>query len=330
MTTFGDLVYQLGGQPVGAGFIPSTGLTASGGSKAIFVHGSLGTAGGQGSYKDPVKTLTQAYALMTDGSGDTAYILNDGSTGATVRDVALVWAKDNCHIVGLCAPAINNRARISTVSGSTDVDAYTPYLTMSASGCIVSNVSWFQGNSENGKASVGHLVSGSRNFFNRVSVITGAHANQGDEASYNVQVTGGENIYQDSYIGQDTAARGGAVSANVRFGAGSLEEATRNVFKNCIFPMWADDTDPFFILAPSTADVQRWNLFDGCSFINTGTGTLAGGVSWAADAGGYCFLKDSSFYGCTDVTAATNSLVLASGNVIGTTTDALLYGAITV
>ena len=331
MTTFGDGVFQYGGAAIGSGMLPVMGQTAIGGaSKALFVHGALGADGNPGTVKDPLKTLTAAYGLCTDGAGDTVYILNDGSTSATVRDVALVWAKDNCHIVGLCSPAINNRSRISTVSASTDVDAYTPYLTLSASGCIVKNVSWFQGNSENGKASVGILVSGSRNYFENVSVITGAHANQGDEASYNVQVTGGENVFESCYIGQDTAARGGAVSANVRFGTGSLEESTRNIFRNCTFPMYADDTDPFFILAPSTADVQRWNLFDGCSFINTGTSTLAGGVSWAADAGGYCFLKDCSFYGCTDVTAATNSIVLISGSVIGTTTDASLYGACTV
>jgi hypothetical protein len=312
MTTFGDGVYQYGGVPIGGGMLPSMGTK----SKAFFIHGSEGLAANSGTSPDqPLKTLTQAYAKMTDGAGDVAYILNDGSSGATVRDVALVWAKDNCHIIGLGAPAINNRARISTVSGSTDVDAYTPYLTLSASGCIVSNVSWFQGNSEDAKASVGILLSGERNYLSRLSIITGVHANQGDENTVNLQVTGSENVIEDCYIGQDTAAVGfnSKVWANVRFGSGAADEATRNVFRRCIFPMFANDTEPFFIYAPSTSDTQRWNLFESCSFLNTGTSTLAGGVSWAADVGGYLFLDNCGFYGCTDVTAADNALVLQVG-----------------
>lgn len=311
MTTFGDQVYQHGGVPVGGGMLPVMGD----GSKAFFVHGSAGLAANSGTSPDqPLKTITQAYAKCTSGNGDVVYVLNNGASSATVRDVALVWAKNNTHLIGLCAPAINNRARISTVSGSTDVDAYTPYLTLSGNGCIISNISWFQGNSEDAKASVGILCSGERNYFSRVSIITGAHANQGDENTVNLQLTGSENVFEDCYIGQDTAAVGfnSKVWANVRFGAGAADEATRNVFRRCIFPMYANDTEPFFIYAPTTSDTQRWNLFENCEFLNTGTSTLAGGVSWAADVGGYLFLKDCAFYGVTDVTAADNALVLQS------------------
>lgn len=311
MTTFGDQLFQFGGSAVGGGMLPVMGF----GSKSIFIHGSSGAAGNNGlSPSAPVKTLTQAYALMSDGRGDTAYILNDGSTAATVRDVALVWAKDNCHIVGLCAPsATSARARISTVAASTDVDAYTPYLTLSASGCIVRDVSWFQGNSEDAKASVGHLLSGSRNAYQGVHIITGAHANQGDESSVNLQLTGSENAFDRCYIGQDTAAVGfnAKVWANLRFGSGANDEATRNIFRECIFPMFANDTEPVFVYAPTAFDTQRWNLMKDCEFINTGTSTLAAGVSWS-DTTGKLFLKDCTFFGVTDVTAADNAYVWQS------------------
>jgi hypothetical protein len=59
-------------------------------------------------------------------------------------------------------------------TSAVDVDAYTPYLTLSASGCIIHNVCWFQGQSETAKASVGLYVSGSLNYISNVSVITGA------------------------------------------------------------------------------------------------------------------------------------------------------------
>lgn len=314
MTTFGDQVFQFGGVPIGGGMLPAM----APGAKAFFVHGSLGLDGNSGLRpSEPLKTLTQAYALCTDGAGDVVYIMNDGSTAATVRDVALTWAKDNCHIVGLGAPAINQRVRISPATTVTDVDAYTPYLTLSASGCIIHNVSWFQGNSEDSKASVGIYVSGSRNYLSNLSVITGAHANQGDEAgTYNVQVTGSENVFDKCYIGQDTAARSNVANANVRFGAGSAEEATRNVFRDCIFPCFADGAAPVFILAPTAFDTSRWNLFERCNFINTGTSTMTAGVSWS-DTTGKLFLKDCAFYGCTDVTAADSTLVFAYGVAMG-------------
>ena len=330
MTTFGDQVFQYGGVPVtGGGMLPVLG----GGAKAFFVdpvNGADGNGGLSPKVGDTLKTVSTAYGLCTANRGDVVYILNDGNTSGSVRETAaLVWAKDNTHLVGLCAPSINQRARITPPTASAvDVDAFTPFLTVSADGCIFQNFSLVQGQSENGKASVGILCSGLRNYFSNISVLTGQHANQGDEASTNVQVTGEENTFENCYIGTDTIARGGAISSNVKFGAGASDEAARNTFKNCVFPMFADDTDPFFILATAAADTSRWNLFDGCSFINTGTSTLAGGVSWSGN--GPVFLKDCSFYGCTDVTAATNTSVLISGNVIGTTTDAGLYGACTV
>ena len=326
MTTFGDQLYHFGGVPVGGGMLPPMGT----GSKAIFVHGSSGLAGNSGLRpSEPVATLTQAYALCTDGAGDVVYILNDGTTGATVRDVALVWAKDNCHIVGLCAPTmVNQRARISTVASSTDVDAYTPYLTLSASGCSVSNVSWFQGNSEDSKASVGVLCSGSRNYFNNVGIITGAHANQGDEVCYNLNLTGSENTFENCYIGQDTAARSNFASANVCFGAGSLaapSESARNVFRNCIFPMFADGAAPVFVKVAVLTDISRWNLFQRCTFINTGTSTITEGVSVPGSSTGRLFFDNCGFFGCTDVTAADSVLVYMLGPTPGTPVECGLY-----
>jgi len=325
MTTFGDGVYQYGGIPVGGGMLPITGF----GGKAFFVHGSSGLDGNNGlSPKAPVKTLTQAYALCEDGRGDTVYILNDGGTGATVRDVALVWAKDNCHIVGLGAPAINQRVRISPATTVTDVNAYTPYLTLSASGCIISNVSWFQGNSEDGVASVGLYVSGSRNYINNVSVITGAHANQGDEAAtYQVQVTGSENVFEKCYIGQDTAARSNVASANLKFGAGASNEATRNIFRDCIFPMFADGAAPVFVQASTAFDTSRWNLMERCNFINTGTSTISAGITWS-DTTGKLFVKDSAFYGCTNVTAADSAYVQLYGVSAASVVDVSLYAGV--
>jgi len=210
-------------------------------SKAFFVDPANGSDSHSGESIDKaLDTIAAAYAKTVSGRGDVVYLLGDGATTGTARDVAIVWANSNTHLAGLCAPGINRRARIApATSGAVDVDAYTPYITVSGSGCIFSNVSIFQGQSEDTKPSVGMYVSGSRNYFNNVDVITGAHANQGDEAAtYQLQVLGSENVFDTCYIGQDTVFRS-AANANVRFGngAGTSDQASRNVFKNCIFPM---------------------------------------------------------------------------------------------
>jgi len=314
MTTFKDGLFQYGGSAVGSGMLPVMGQTGtSGSSKVFFVHGANGSDGNPGTVLAPLKTISAAYALCTSGAGDTVYVLNDGSTTASVREAAgLTWAKNNTHLIGLGAPAINQRARVTPTSGTTDVDAFTPFLTLSASGCIISNLALVQGNSEDSKASVGILLSGSRNYLSNVGVLTGQHANQGDEAgTIWLQMTGSENVLEKCYIGTDTISRS-AANTSIRFGSGSADEATRNVFRDCIFPMFADATSPFFISATTAFDTSRWNLFERCNFINTGTSTLAAAVNWA-DTTGKCFLYDCAFYGVTDVTAADSSYVFLYG-----------------
>lgn len=314
MTTFGDQVYQHGGVPLGGSMLP----VMAKGAKAFFVDPVNGTSAGAGTLEDPLTTVSGAYALCTDKAGDVIYVLNDGNSSGSVRETAaLVWAKDNTHLVGLCAPALNQRSRITPTSGTTDVDAFTPFLTVSGHGNIFQNISLVQGNSEDGKASIGITCSGNRNYFNRVSVLTGQHANQGDEASMSISMTGEENLFEDCVIGTDTVARGGAVSANVDFSG----QAARNVWRNCIFPMFADDTDPVFILSSSVSDTDRFNLFDGCNFLNTGSSSLVAGVSYAANSGGYLFLKDCAFFGMDDVTAADHSYVVMNGPTMSAPVD---------
>lgn len=288
-------------------------LTGSRG-RVFYVDSAVGSDDNDGSFEAPFDTIAEAYSRCTSGYGDIVFLLNDGGTTGTARDVAITWAKNNTHLIGLCAPGLNQRARISPATTATDVDAYTPYITLSASGCVFSNFSIFQGNSEDSKASVGIKVSGSRNYFNNVGIITGAHANQGDEATYQLQVTGSENVFEYCYIGQDTAAAGNnAAYANLRFGSGAADEATRNIFRHCYFPMFADDTEPCFVRVVGLTDISRWNLFEDCVFINTGTSTLDAGVVSPGSVTGKLFFKDCAFYGCTDVTAADSSDVLMYG-----------------
>jgi len=333
MSTVPDGLYQYGGLPVGVGYFPAIPKDA----KVFFVDPANGSDYSDGlTPESPLDTVAAAYAKTVDKRGDIVFLMSDGGTTGTARDKAIVWANSNTHLIGVTAPGINRRARISPPStDAADVDAYTPYITLSGSGCIFANFSLFQGQTEDSKASVGIYVSGSRNYLNNVDVITGAHANQGDEAgTYNLQVLGSENVFESCYIGQDTVMRS-AANANVRFGdgTGTGDQASRNVFKNCIFVMCADETTPVFIQTGHIYDSGRWELFKDCTFINTGSAyaggdTIAAGVSWHADTNGWCLLQNCGFVGCTDVTAADSTKVFAQGPASGVAVEVGMFKGI--
>jgi hypothetical protein len=326
MSDFPDMVTQFGGVPVGGGMLPIMSADA----KAFFVDPVHGKTTNDGkSPKRALTTVQAAFDKTTSGHGDVVYLLNDGSTTGTARDVAITWDHNNTHLVGLCAPGLNRRARIAPASTATSVDLYSPYITLSGSGCVFQNFSLSQGISEDSHSSIGITVSGSRNFIQNVDVITGADADQGDEACESVRVTGSENVFDSCYIGGDTWLRGGnAISANVRIGAGTGSQASRNVFKNCLFTMFADDTEPLFIRSSFVTDIDRWILFDNCTFINSGTSTIAEAVGIAGSSTGRIFLKNCAFYGCTDVTAADSTYVQVWGPTPGTPVDSGLFKSV--
>jgi hypothetical protein len=190
-------------------------------------------------------------------------------------------------------------------------------------------VAWFQGQSEDTKPSVGIKVTGSRNYLSNLSVITGASAHSGDEATtYQVQVTGSENVFEKCWIGQNTVPRSNAASSNVAFGSGATDYAERNVFRDCIFPAFCDGAAPTYICAKANNDVGTFNLFDNCNFINTGSSTMTQGVLWTATSG-YLFLKDCAFYGVTDITTGNVAYVKFSGSALGSANDSGMYGTAT-
>ena len=70
------------------------------------VDPARGSDGNKGTFERPLATVTKAYSLTTDKSGDVVYLMNDGNTSGTSRDTATIaWANDNVHLIGLCAPS---------------------------------------------------------------------------------------------------------------------------------------------------------------------------------------------------------------------------------
>lgn len=322
MIVVDDAVMFTGGV-FGGGGLSSLGR----GAKTFFVDPANGVDTNSGeSIDQALDTVAAAYAKTVSKRGDVVYLIGDGSTTGTARDTAIVWSNSNTHLIGVTAPGLNKRARIAPATTATDVDAYTPYITLSGSGCVFSNFSLFQGNSEDSKASVGVLVSGNQNYLSGVDILTGAHANQGDEACYQLSMTGSENVFERCQIGADTYSRGGVAGANVSFGG------ARNVLRECILSMYADANDQFFVYAGASCG-DRWHIMDRCICVNsspvlTAATTLTAGVSWSDTAGCMLLLKDCGFYGCTDVTAADSTKVVSCGHSGATMVESGMFKGI--
>ena len=234
------------GSPV-MGVLPVMGgrISATGDAKHYFVDPANGTDGNTGlSPEKALATVSAAYALTVDKSGDTIHLLNDGNTtGSSVEDATITWANDNVHLVGHCAPTmLSQRARI-VWQGAPVV---TPLINVTGNGNGFWNVSIIEETTADGTASVGVQVTGARNYFNNVAIMSMVNTDTGDEADSSVvKLSGGsENTFEHCYIGVDTSARS-AANASVE----CESAATRNIFLDCIFPMFADASTPVFLEA---------------------------------------------------------------------------------
>lgn len=305
-TNFPNGVASMGIPLLGGGMtIPVMGK----GAKAFFVDPANGSDGNSGlSMARPLDTVSAAYAKTVDKRGDVIYLLNDGNASGTARESStLTWAKDNTHLVGLCAPTLlSQRARISPPTTATAI--LTPQLKVTGHGNIFANLSLFEGTSEDSVASVCvEIELGTRNYFWNVAMMNmgdATNGHSGDEAgSAHLLLDGGsENTFDSCYIGLDTASRS-AANASVRFRKNGTTTSARNIFRNCIFPMLADAATPLFIDANESGCVDRFNLFDHCIFTNAvgSTGTaLTAASAIHASAGGLFLMKDCMLVGADD------------------------------
>lgn len=272
-------------------------------SKTFFVDPVNGLDGNKGdSIKSPLKTLLQAHTKATAGNNDVVFLLSNGATSGTARqDVALTWSKNATHLIGVCAGGVNPRARIAATSG---VD-FTPLMTVSADGCIFSNISLFHGY-DTAETQICLAVTGQRNVFSNCRISGMGHATAGDQAgSRSLTLSGdGENYFVDCYIGLDTIARS-TTNAEIGF----LSGAVRNKFERCTIESYADNAGHIFAVA-GAGGLDRYTIFKDCELINTGTTTMTAALSVNAGAGGKIYITGTTFEdGATDWTSADSALV---------------------
>lgn len=312
----GTTNYPNGVSSYGIPVLPPASLTFTG--KVWFVNPATGSDGNRGdSLQAPFATLYKAHSVCTAGNNDVVYLVGNGSTTATARlslalaqsvdssvtAGTLVWSKAATHLIGVTAPtSVAQRARIAPPTGTYTQATFGSgdFITVTAQGCYFANFSTFNGFSTGGVNQVCWTDSGGRNRYDNVQFggIADA-ASAADTGARSLKITGttGENTFVGCEIGLDTGTARSVANASLEFAAGT----PRNIFRACNFPFQTSNAGVLGILGTGAACMDRWQKFDGCTFINniksTSTQMTVLASLTSASPGGLLLHKDSTLVG---------------------------------
>ena len=265
------------------------GVPRSKGSKVFvvdYVNGSDSNPGTK--WEAPLKTVEAAYAKCTTLKNDVVLLVGNGTSN--VAAAAITWAKDYVHLIGLCSGGFEPRSRIKNTAAL----ATTPFITWSASGCVVKNISFWHESSD-AAALVNVLVSGSRNNFEGCQ-FAGAVGTNNASGARSLKLSGTGNVFKDCFIGNDTVQIVAGVHT-FEFDGG----ASHNLFDGCIFAHTAGATTNVHVFAAAggSADVGRLNIFRKCLFVNESDVAQAEIilVTAALSTSSFIFMDDCWFYG---------------------------------
>lgn len=267
----------------------------------------------------PLASIEAAYALCVTGQHDVVLYLS--STSGNNLAAAMTWSKNLTHLIGWCAPTmVGQRSRIfqtATLAGA------SPLITVSGYGCIFKNIYIFQGVAD-ATSLINVSVTGGRNYFENVHFAGGGHATQAIDGGASLKLDGAEeNTFVNCTIGVDTVS-----AATGMVGMLMDSEAKRNVFKGCIFQLYAGHTAAAFVEVVDGTGIDRWNLFDRCSFINSNLDNFAIASAFvipafAANNSSRLLLQDCMAVGVTTLDASDRGVLY--GNM-GAITGADLSG----
>jgi hypothetical protein len=205
------------------------------------------------------KTLTAAYAALTDGQHDTLFYIS-GSSGITLT-AAFTWGKSYTHFVGVCSPTVQNQR--SRIFQTADLDL-SPLITISGSGCVWKNI-YISQEANDAHSLIAVKVTGARNYFENCHFAGGGHSACAISGGTNLLLDGAEeNAFVNCTIGRDTIA-----DATGWAGLVLDTVALRNTFRRCQFLMYAGATTAFFVKVADSSAIDRYHSFEDCKFLNT-------------------------------------------------------------
>lgn len=304
MTTFADMVYQLGGLPVMAG------VPFHKDAKYYFVDPAGGSDSNDGlSPSSALAGLEAAYAKTVANQHDTIFYIG-GSSGLNLA-AAVTWSKNYTHLIGICAPTeVAQRARIfqtSTLTGA------SPLLTISATGCIFKNFYIFQGVND-ATSLINVSVTGGRNYFENVHFAGGGHAAQAIDGGASLKLDAAEeNTFVRCTIGVDTVD-----AATGMMGILFDGEAHRNMFRECTVRIRAGNAGAGWVEIVDATGIDRDNTFVDCLFLNNSATALTSGFVIPAGMGAprKILLKDCMMLGSTKLDANDRGVLYGNMNAV--------------
>jgi hypothetical protein len=231
----------------------------------FWVDGTNGSDGNTGGAQDPFKTLTQALSACLSGNNDVVFFTGTFSPTAT-----FVWNKNNTHLIGLDINGPYPTPTISVASTAATAGAFSPLVSVTATGCIFQNLSVVSGIAQAATQVAWAEAGGLNSYFNvninQVGNATAA-AQAGNRA---LTIASVNNYFESCVIGGDSVIRatGTNISMELLGGAGS------SIFKGCTFPIYTSVAANTFVATTATT-LSGYFIFDSCYFINDANNTSA-------------------------------------------------------
>lgn len=310
--------YSTGGQNISGQFgLPLFGITGNLPpltGNYYWVDGTNGSDGNTGGPQDPFKTLTQAQNSCLAGNNDVVFFTGTFSPTAT-----FVWSKNNTHLIGLDINGPFPIPTISVASTAATTGAFTPLVSVTASGCIFQNFSVISGIAQ-AATQVAWAESGGNNSYLAVNINQIGNATAGAQAGNRaLTLASANNYFQDCIIGNDAIVRATGTNSSVTILAGTGS----TVFRGCIFPMWSSVAANTFIVA-ATATMTGNVILDQCILTNnvSGAGYVANtqAFSISATAGAILLLSPSTVVAGATILNTGGTGPVYAGGVIGTAT----------
>lgn len=232
------------------------------------------------------KTLAAALAKATEDRNDIVLLYSESNSAGGTTDYlteTLDWNKALVHLIGVNAGGpFSQRSRIAWKSTAAS-ESNVPLFTLSASGCLIQNVSFVVGSAD-ANLSFGVNVTGDRNHLRKVSIAFPVNDANDAAGAYALKIDGATDCLFDACdIGSYTTDLGSAANQLLLVDGG----CSMTKFVDCEFiaRLQSDTNSPFVRLADAGAVGFGCLWFKRCNFIATsvnGANTQSGAFKTAA------------------------------------------------
>lgn len=263
--------------------------------------------GGSGTLESPFTDINTALDACTANNNDVILF-----KGTIYIDEAIVWDKAQTHLIGVSNPLM--RGKRSRISMASDATVFSPFISVTAAGCMFMNIGTFYGFADNSAQVLWSDTGGRNGYFGCEFMGFGADLAAAHTGSRDFVLSGdtGECTFDSCVFGVDTVART-AANYTLEITGGS----PRNHFNNCVFESYltGSGSNAAHILI-GAGGIDRYARFMNCSFLAStssgGSSAMTQAANVNAAPGGLLQMVNCWFTGVTNVeTTASGDVYMA-------------------